>query len=218
MAKRVLIRGGDPESIRALHKALGQLPRNLEPMRAAKFRNLRYHIDELGSRLQQHLSEYLAGDRTRTNVEWWLKREIRDRYKMAFLEGKEAGGSYSDLDEWDKRELTRLRRSQFQYLRGFLDDIDAKQGTMPYARRMQMYADALSAVFALGFVRSNRSNRRRIKWHRVADDSCDTCLGLENRIWTPRAFLRWYRQNRILPGINTDCLSNCRCYLEDFFV
>ncbi len=217
MAK-VRIRGGDERRLGLLFKALGQIPENLAPVRAAKMRRLEYHIEELDARLQRHLAEYREGGKTRGQVEWWMKREIRDRYNLAYFEGMEAGGNYRDLDALDKRELLRLRWREYAYLRGFLDDVDAGAGRMKYPTRMRMYSDALSGVYWLGWVRANRSNRRRITWRNTPAEHCHDCLELDGKTWTPRAFLRWYRQTHKLPGRGVSCLSNCKCVLEDSFV
>lgn len=218
MAKRVVIVGADGSALTLLRKALGRIPSDLPAARRAALQELGIDIEELNVRLQRHLSEYLSGERTRGSVEWWMKREIRYFYRHAYLEGLRSAGNYRPLDEWGDKTLVRLRRDEYRYLRQFLDDVDARAGVMNYRRRMRMYADALSGVYWLAFVRANRSSRRRIRWVRTPAESCPTCVKLDGRKWTPQDFLRWYKRFGILPGKGTQCLSNCKCRLEDYYV
>jgi len=218
VAKRVEI-CGSPDAIELLRKALGTIPGDLTEMQRSSIDETRYDIEELNARLQRHLAEYLDPEnpRTRGSIEWWLKREIRYFERRAYVEGRRAGRNFTSLDEFDEKRLKRLRYEQFRYLRGFLDDIDAHRGVMGYRRRMRMYADATSGVYWLGFVMANRSNRRRITWRTTPAEHCPTCLELDGKSWTPRTFMRWHQRYHILPGVNTQCRSNCKCFLQESF-
>lgn len=216
----VRFRGLDkPGAASAIAKALRAVqPPNIRELAHEAFDFL---SDEVAGRLQRHLADYRDPENPtpRTRAEWWMKREIRFFYAAAYREGRHAAGDMRPLDTEDEKLLRRMRLGEYRYLRGFLDDMDAGRGKMNYRRRMQMYADAVRGAFWLGFVRGNRSNRRRIRW--VFDpeaEHCKTCAELNGRVWTPRAFLRWYAKTHILPQKGCECLSNCRCHLEEFFV
>lgn len=214
---RVTIRG-QPESVELLRKALGAIPSGLTRLNRITVDLLGREIDRLDSRMQQHLQEWIGGERSRSNVEYWLKREIREAYDQAYYLGKVAGGrDQGPLDAWDQRALRKERYFQYRYLRGFLDDVAAGRGRMDYGKRMRMYADSTSGPYWMGFVMANRSNKRRITWQTTPAEHCETCIELDGKTWTPRAFVRWYQQNHILPGVGTKCLSNCKCFLKESY-
>lgn len=217
---KVVIKNADENDLELIAKAIGSLPTGLSDIKQSALNELQYDLGELDSRLQCHLAEYLdpANPRTRGSIEWWLKREIRYFYRRAYVEGRRCGNNLKPLDVEDDKVLRRLRLNEFKYLRNFLDDISQGQGVMEYRKRMRMYADALPGVFWYGFVQANRSNRRRIKWRNSPAEHCETCLPLDGRVWTPRSFMRWYKKNHILPSKGVKCKSNCKCYLEDFFL
>ena len=217
MHRRVIIRGKS-ESVELLRKALGAIPTGLSRINRLTTTLLGKELDRLDSRLQQHLAEFRSDERSRSNIEYWMKREIRESYDAAFYYGRVGGGRDAELDAKDQKQLRRLRYGQYRYLRAFLDDVEAGRGVMGYTRRMRMYADSLSAPFWLGFVMANRSNKRRITWKTTPAEHCSTCAELDGRTWTPRAFMKWFQRNRILPGVGTECLSNCRCFLSEAYV
>lgn len=216
---RVTIKYNDDGDLSVLAKALSDKMPTRTELQKVSLRYLRYDLDMLNSRLQSHINEFIKGERTRGSTEWWVKKELRDYYRRAYGYGLLTGGNYDDIDDYGERELKRMRLQEYTYLKGFLDDIEAKRGTMPYRQRAGMYANALPALYWLGFVRSNLSTSRRIRWVVNHDaEHCDTCEPLHNRTWTVKQFLAWYAKYHILPSENTKCLSNCKCRLEDFMV
>ena len=209
---------GDPDVIADIAKALGAHIVTRTPMQADSLRELGHDLEEMNERMQKTLEEFQAGTRTRGSVEWWMKRDIRYFYRRAYKEGLRTGGKYEELTKADERELVKARYKEYRYLKGFLNDIENERGTMPYMQRMRMYADALPGLFWLGMVNANLSDMRRIKWVLDEAEHCETCIELENRVWTPRQFIAWYNEHHILPGENTKCLSNCKCHLEAYYV
>lgn len=203
----------------AIEKAFSGQPPLDSRIKNAAWRNGQGYGEFFDQGIQKLLQEYIDPNnpRTRGSTEWWLKYHIKVFYQVEVNEGRKAAGNLDTLSAWEEKELTKLRRTEFKFLKGFLDDIDAGRGKMPYPRRMRMYADAASGPFWLGFVMGDRSKTRRIKWvWNPLSDHCLTCRALHDRVWTVEGFIEWYRKWHIMPGKCVKCLSNCTCCLKDY--
>ena len=186
----------------------GTSPMN-DRARNACWRNGQGYAEFFNQGIQKLLSEYQDPNnpRPRGSTEWWLKYHIKVFYQVEVNEGRRAAGNLDTLSAWEEKELAKLRRTEFKFLRGFLDDIDNGRGTMDYGKRMRMYADAASGPFWLGFVMGDRSKDRRIKWvWNPLADHCQTCRALNGRVWTVEGFIAWYRKWHTMPGKCTKCL------------
>jgi hypothetical protein len=206
-----------------LAKALGMGHPAREPEREWAEREFGLEKQTFIRQLADDLARYRAGGfgKGRSQAEWWIKRHIRQSYLHAFVLGKIAAGGYERiaLTAQEEKWLKKLRYDEYRYLRGFLDDIDAGRGRMPYKRRMRMYGDAICGPYWAGWALANKSTRRVIRWvYHPEAQHCDTCLELNGREWTAPAFVKWVMQTGILPGQNVQCLSNCRCRLVERFV
>ena len=198
------------------------------PVRAQAKRMFRREALDFRIQLADDLQRYQFGGFVRRSetiqnrgyAEYLIKKHIRLAYRNAFLEGKAASGGAPKwlLSDTEERWLRKLRYDEFKYLKGFLDDIDIGQGTMPYERRMRMYADAIHGPFWAGWVLGNQDRRRQIIWVLGESEHCETCQPLGGRVWTASAFMKWVMKTGILPRQGTKCLSACRCHLEERFV
>lgn len=215
----ILFRFKNIGSLEKIRKAFSQHFTATTDVQKASMTDFSIAITDLNDRLQTHLEDYEEHRIERSMAEYRLKREIRTFYRQGYQAGKRMANNFTEESAWDLKELMRLRRDDFKYLRGFLDDIDAGAGKMKYTQRMKMYADALSGPFWLAFAGGNKSSLRRIKWVvNYEAEHCDTCLKLGGRVWTPESFIQWYKKTKILPGENTICLSNCKCHLEEWML
>jgi len=96
-----------------------------------------------------------------------LNRVFKVTYERAFEFGLRAGGRNIDEKPVSQREgeiIRRLRINENAYAGNFLTDIAHGEGTLNYKQRAQMYVKALEEVYWLGYVYSDLSRDRYIKW------------------------------------------------------
>jgi len=101
-------------------------------------------------------------------------------------------------------------REQFEYLAGFAESL-REQGEIlcgPLIFRALMYSGAAWATFWL-VVEALEVEATEVRWRLTPAEHCDDCLALAARGWMLR------EQLTQVPGDGqTECLTNCRCYLE----
>ena len=221
---RVRIRYANPAALEALRKALAKPETKIQRESEMAFGREVFEgeLDTFKRQLDFDLELYRLGGfpKGRAQAEWWIKRHIRQAYLHSFIEGKIAGGGSGRiaLRPDEERWLKKLRFDEYRYLKKFLDDIDKGRGQMNYQRRMRMYADALKGPYWAGWALGNRDPRRTIIWRAdLKAEHCPDCILLNGTIWSAPAFAKWVRKTGILPGQNVQCLSNCKCRLEERF-
>lgn len=173
-----------------------------------------------GEKLQESLADYQAGHLTRGQVEYRMKRAIREHYRDVFELGKRSAGNLYLIEPHEETWLRKLRYDEFKYLRRFLDDIDNEAGVMAYDRRMDMYSKAIREVYYIGWLMGNRDRRRFIVWHVGDAEHCKDCRAYDGRRWAVEAFIKHVRHTGHVPNSGSlACLGyRCKCWLEEQFL
>lgn len=213
-----LMKGGNPQRI-------SRFDPQFERERKEALRRMRENQELFAERLSEHLSDLQEGKLTRGQAEYRMKRDIREHYRAAFELGKRTSGNLYLLTHAEERWLKKLRYDEFRYLRGFLDDVEAGRGIMPYPKRLDMYAKAIREVGWMGWLIGNMSPKRRIAWHWAGGkEHCRTCAHLAvegfGRPMPVKQFLKMVKRTGHLPQSGSlECLGyNCGCWLEEQFV
>jgi hypothetical protein len=110
-----------------------------------------------------------------TTIEAGIKTAIRDAYQEAFTLGKRHAGNLLAVTDADQKAIQKVRRDEYRYLRGFLDDMRAQTGVMDYTLRGDYYRAAARELFSLGFVLGNQNNGRKIIWNLGKAEHCVDC-------------------------------------------
>ena len=149
-----------------------------------------------------------------------MKARIRSAYHDAFALGKRHAGNLTTVSGEDAIAIKSTRIDEFQYLRGFLADMDAGTGRMPYETRADYYTKAARELFWLGFVLGDLSPNRRILWHVGPTEHCDDCLKMANTSpWPIDKFLKLAKEGTLPQSGKLKCLGyNCRCSLSDIYI
>lgn len=153
-----------------------------------------------------------------STIEARIKADIRGAYEGAFLLGKRHAGNLTAQTKEEGKLIHALRADEFTYLRGFLGDIRAGNGTMSYTERMDMYKAAARELFNLGFVVGNIEPGRTITWRTGPTEHCKTCLRLSDYgAWPVLKFIDEVVRAGFLPQSGRlDCLGyRCQCRLEE---
>jgi hypothetical protein len=142
-----------------------------------------------------------------------MKQIFRTYYTKAFQMGQLAskgglGTPTMALPAEDKRWLETFLRKEFEFWKKFLKDVKAKRGKMDYAKRKEMYIQALKAMYHSARVLSAPVTTLYY-WQTHPAEHCSQCLYLSSK--SP-----FTKEN--LPAIpaagDTICKSNCQCHLQ----
>lgn len=162
------------------------------------------------SNLKHNFNMLLNGTVSKDEYVDLQKNIIESAFNNAFLLGKMySQTSENTLTDTEKRMLRNMVTSEKEFMSRFADDVINNNGRMNYNKRLNMYVNSLVAVFTsgkMGYVPEDSI----IYWKLgEADKHCLNCLSLANN--SPYT-------KKSLPTVpkagQTQCLSNCKCYLE----
>lgn len=118
-------------------------------------------------------------------------------------------GGQKSMTAQDYKNVQAAVERQFQYLRGFSDDLVTKgMSEAQFRQRIQLYNSAANGTYHLGRQRGHERNgaqweRRR----RTKANSCNPCISYAAMGWQAIGTLP-------NPQQECDCFSNCGCYKE----
>jgi hypothetical protein len=153
-----------------------------------------------------------------TTIEAGIKTTVRDAYEEAFALGKRHAGNLLGVTDEDRKAIRKVRRDEFQYLRGFLRDMREQTGVMDYVLRGDYYRAAARELFWLGFVLSNQNAGRMIVWHTGRAEHCADCLRFaQHGPYSVEEFMRDVLRAGFLPQSGRlKCRGyNCKCWLDE---
>ena len=107
---------------------------------------------------------------------------------------------------------------QYRYLDGFAAEIaEGKLSEAQIARRSEMYMNSSREAYERGQKRAMEiAGLQEVIWIKTAKESCPDCIELSRLGWQKAE--PWpFRVGGVnaLPGSGaTQCLTNCRCYLD----
>lgn len=132
-----------------------------------------------------------------------IAKELKEAHLVSYSLGK---GGYKKLSSRDYGLIGSKLKGEYQYLRGFSEDILA--GNLSEAQilnRLQMYVDSLHATYEKSRAESHRvAGFTWERWNRIPGDSCDGCITQGSRGWVPLG---------TLPEISSqECRIRCRCF------
>lgn len=125
----------------------------------------------------------------------------------AFDLGRKVANKESDADQ-AKTYAALMVTKQAPFLYKFGEDVRLNRGTMDKVRRAEMYGVQLDCAFMAGFLRACPSSWV-VHWQLGAAEHCEDCEHIAGDGPYTVGTLP------TIPGAGeTDCLSNCACYLK----
>lgn len=103
-------------------------------------------------------------ERLRQNTRAALNPVVKQTYIRAFELGLRAGGATRGMLPNEEEIVDRMRANEYAYVDQFITDVGYAEGTMPYAQRATMYANAVEETYWLGYVYSDLSGDRYLRW------------------------------------------------------
>lgn len=160
--------------------------------------------ERIGSKLHAQLHKFKKtqdiGD-----LSLGLRKTLDDAYDKAYR----IGASTDKISKKEEKWIDEVRAEQYEYLDGFLSDLDAGRSRMDPGQRLDMYVKKLDAMYWSGAVKSLEGNTE-IDWLLGStDSSCEDCIELaSNSPYGPDEL-------HTVPGAgDTDCIANCMCSLS----
>jgi len=136
-----------------------------------------------------------------------MQKQQRHAMEQAFTAGVRASGKKvtTQLSAKDSAYLKSAISHEMRYFNKFMNDITAGKGRMGYRRRLDMYSDALEAIFQAGRVIGMPDNIK-IYWVGPNDgNTCESCRYLiKNSPYTKYTLPTQPRSGA------TICLTRCR--------
>jgi len=112
-----------------------------------------------------------------------LNAQFSSAYERAFELGLRTGGAVRETTENELAIVRRQRLNENTYAGNFLTDLGHGEGTMPWEKRADLYANALEEVFWQGYLYSDCSADRYIRWVEMpAVETCLDCAFLAGRL------------------------------------
>lgn len=178
--------------------------------------------DELKSRLAQSIGFLLDGAerngrRSAAKLRRGFLAAVQDAYAEAFRNGVSATADDEALDDEAVAAAIadEVEREQ-QYFGRWLEQIFDDEETMDRDRRVDLYGQALDGIFGLGAVAGTPGDTL-IWWKLTPAEHCRDCIALAARSPFVKPGSR-HPDYDALPTVprrgDTDCMRNCRCYLE----
>jgi len=198
------------------------LLRRLSPQEAeAAAGHAQYFVyDVMTPRLLTHLSDGELGHLTPTELEKRCIAEVRHAYPEMYLAGRRAAGDPAPaLTPQGKAQLKPVIDDELTYLHGFMEDVAAGKGKMPYHDRMRLYGNAAWEAFWLGWTFGDLRPGRDIAWrYGGTQEHCETCAHCVGLGWLPVAdFIAQVARHGWMPRSgNLACKGiKCLCTLQE---
>lgn len=142
-----------------------------------------------------------------------VKRIFRVAYTQAFQLGQLAAtGSGANrlpaLKPEDKRWLETFLRKEFDLWKKFMVDVKAGRGKLDYAKRKEMYVQALKSMYNSSRIIATPP-MTLYYWETTPSEHCPHCLYLQSKSPFTKANLP-----TVPASGDTKCLSNCNCHLR----
>lgn len=140
-----------------------------------------------------------------------MKREIKRLHTTSAAVGK---GDWRAMTQADWGRVGREVRTQYDYLRGFVNDLVASDG-LPLADkwdwRALLYAGAAWGTFSRAELNEMLAQgQTQYKWTLGVAEHCPDCLEYADHGWVPIGSF-----DPVFPGSgHTVCMTNCHCHLE----
>lgn len=93
-----------------------------------------------------------------------VNRQFAVAYERAFELGLRAGGAGRSLSDNELKTIRTQRIQENKFSGNFLTDIQHGEGKMDYARRANMYGNALEEIYWQGYLYADLSADRYVKW------------------------------------------------------
>lgn len=164
------------------------------------------YIDQLKTDVSTVADKLIEGKISVATWEETTAKALKNAHVAAYSLGK---GGIGRLQSRDYGIIGNQLRSEYEYLRGFSQDI--LKGELSEAQlrdRLSLYIDAAYGSYERGRFESHRSNgynwERR---YRNSAQSCSSCVGYAARGWQPLG-----SQPHV--GEACECGNRCRCHKE----
>jgi len=122
--------------------------RQLVTLLCASKGSIKRIVNRTASKLQANLEKYEDDRITKKTFTSRSKKILSEAYRSAYKAGSGVSGVSDAGEEW----LGNHAASQFGFLEGFADDIEAGVGTMEFDSRMGLYAKAIQPAYWGGSV------------------------------------------------------------------
>lgn len=133
-----------------------------------------------------------------------VAKQLKSSHIASYLAGR---GGKPQMTQRDFGVIGARLKSEYQYLRGFSEDILA--GNLSEAQilsRLELYQDSFFTTYSMAVDESAKISNRWEKWNSADDGgTCSDCSAKSARGWQPIGTLG-------TPGIGTKCRSRCRCW------
>ena len=152
--------------------------------------------------LEEHINTY-----NKTQDIDQLTDDMQDTLEEGYTKAFKLGLQKQKLGPKDSAFLKKVKNKQFDYLDGFIEDIENNSSKMPIAARLDMYANFIDSFFWYG---SLKGKDKLVFWNLdVEAENCPDCVELaSNSPYDPLDLPTVPRAG------DTECLNNCKCFLS----
>ena len=157
---------------------------------------------ELTRQLRRNYQNFQAGRIDAEEFHNRFQRRLVAAYESAFRAGK----GDENLTNKDRRWINTFAANQFEFLNGFVSDLQAGREPISNDMRIQLYGRTAQGAYWKGALSDYDD---QIEWVLgMNDNNCESCLELaDGSPYAPEDL-------PTVPGAgDTDCLSNCHCTL-----
>lgn len=195
--------GGSTELLKVAGDALQQ-GLAVSSSRIKKQQSLRKSFEKNFIRIATKLEKKkISGAEFMADAEQLLWRHLT----RAWNQGAKSVDPDTQILDTDFERIRSTVQQQLHFARNMMDNIIRKDTVMPIERRAAMYAHALDGSFEEAAV--SRMKGVLIYWRLTDAEHCPTCIDLANGSpYTPDTLPTTPRKGE------TQCLTNCKCFLE----
>lgn len=157
-----------------------------------------------------------AGALSLTAFRAWFQTRLTQAQTRVYQAGQRARYHYRPLSDSDVRFLHGELSKQMRYFTGFLTDVESGATGMPFAIRLELYANSLKGVYLAGTGLFRQEEKTRYRWRLGEAEHCKDCLKHAARSRARNGFT-WRELMEIgLPGSGkTRCKTRCKCWLQE---
>lgn len=136
-----------------------------------------------------------------------LSTSMRSALDASYAEAYMLGKGSNEISKREVKWINKQKREQFNYLDGFMTDLDAGESRLGPVERIDAYLKKLDGMYWSGYIAGSGEDVE-ITWNLSAQNNCDDCLDLADGSPYGRGELE------AAPGDgSTACLYNCGCFL-----